>query len=206
MQNISIAKDMFDVMIESKLKSYSAIIIAKHEKEFEADLYFGNNLITIYRKFLILLLKGNISPIDIATVLTDDYFFPYNDNGTLETIEGSIRAIINDHFGRLALTGVCQLNSCLNDFIQLTDLISGCILLDLKFAKGHLNKNNLSSTKKIQLDFLDHMKQKIGMDTNESFFLKDGTFKKTYHNQYFGFKIDFFDPTKSSHKKSRPSS
>lgn len=205
MQNIDVAKAMMDVLFESKMTRYSSILIAKHDKEFDAVSYFNNNLVEIYRKFFVVLLKQNIGDVDLLTVLTDDYFFPYNKgNKSLETVEGSIRALINDHFQRLALSGVCQLNSCLNDFIQLTDLISGCVILDLKFAKGHLDKSNLSSTKKIQLGLLNHIKGKLNMGTEDSFFLEQKTFRKQFHRK--NFVIRFFDPAESKHKKSRPSS
>ena len=151
------------------------------------------------------LIKLNIGVLDILTILADDYFTPYSDK-SLDTFEGGIRAIINDHFKRLALTGVCQINSTSNDFLQVTDLMLGCVLLDLKIQTGILSIDNLSSTKKIQCELLKHIKDRLGIGT--SFFLcKNGIFYNNFSSRKPSFQISYFDPKKAVHLiKSEPSS
>lgn len=193
---LPLAKGFIDIFIDSPVSSFNCIIIPKHDKDFDAETYFNNDIFEIYRKFLTILIKESIGPIDILTVLADDYFCPY-DEATLETFEGSIRALVNSHFGRLALTSVCQISSKSSDFIQLTDLILGCVLMDLRIQVGLIDTRNLSSSNKVRLELLQHLKEKLGMPKGSSFFIRGDKFVKSFKRSRFKGKL--FDPKTAIH-------
>jgi len=201
---LPLAKGFIDIFIDSPVSSFNCIIIPKHDKDFDAETYFNSDIFEVYRKFLTILIKESIGPIDILTVLADDYFCPYND-ATLETFEGSIRALVNSHFGRLALTSVCQISSKSSDFIQLTDLILGCVLMDLRIQVGLIDTKKLSSSNSVRLELLQHLKEKLAMPKDASFFNKGGKFVKSFTRSRFKGKL--FDPKTAVHviEKSEPS-
>lgn len=197
-RSLPLALDFVDALLDSPVSRFTCIFIPKHDKDFDPETYFKNDIFEIYRKFLILLLKESIGKIEILTVLADDYFCPYDDR-TLDTFEGGIRAIVNNHHDRLAITGICQINSKSNDFIQLTDLILGCVMLDLKIQKKIVDIRDLSSTKRLQLELLNALKVKLGMKKSGSFFLKNGVFNTSYFNKSPSFRVKVFDPRKAVH-------
>lgn len=195
---LELAKGFIDIMIESPVSSFNCIIIPKHDEDFDPETYFDNDIFEIYRKFLTIIIKESISEIDILTVIADDYFCPY-DSGTLETFEGSIRALVNRHFGRLALTSVLQINSKSSDFIQLTDLVLGCVMMDLKIQMGLIDRKNLSAKNRVKMQLLNHLKNRLGMSTSASFFRKGGKFVRSFSKRRFGFRAKLFDPKNAVH-------
>ena len=203
---LPLAKGFIDIFIGSPISSFNCIIIPKHDKDFDPEKYFNNDIFEIYRKFLTILIKESIGPIDILTVLADDYFCPYN-QATLETFEGSIRALVNARFGRLALTSVCQINSKSSDFIQLTDLILGCVVMDLKIQVGLIKLKNLSTSNKVRYELLQYLKEKLGMSKDASFFARGGKPVKAFTRNNRKFKGKLFDPRTAVHviRKSEPS-
>ncbi|KKT78671.1 MAG: hypothetical protein UW74_C0020G0001, partial [Candidatus Giovannonibacteria bacterium GW2011_GWC2_44_8] len=58
---------------------------------------------------------------------------------------------------RLALAGVCRLDSRSNDLLQLVDLIIGAISYDLKLTTKAIKGND-----KNKLDLLKYLKQNLG--------------------------------------------
>ncbi|MFA5788873.1 MAG: DUF3800 domain-containing protein [Candidatus Gracilibacteria bacterium] len=205
---LPLAKGFIDVLFDSPVSTFSCVIIPKHDEDFDPETYFNNDIFEIYRKFFIVLIKENIGPIEILTILADDYFSPY-DERTLDTFEGSIRAIVNSHFDRLALTGICQIRSNSNDFLQITDLLLGCVSLDLKIQKDLIDLAVLSTTKTVQIELLNHVKSRLGISPDGSFFLHQGLFVKSFHKSKPSFRITLFDPKKAVHiitQKSEPSS
>jgi hypothetical protein len=206
-RSLPLAIDVFTSVLESDTTSFSSIIIPKHDEDFDPEAYFSNDFFLIYKKFLVLLLKENIGPIEILTVLADDYFTP-NDKDVIDTFEGGIRAIVNDNKKRLAMTGICQINSKSNDFIQIVDLMLGCVMLDLKIQKGMVDVKSVTSTKALQIQLLEHLKKLLQMEPNESFFIKNGNFNRSFLKRKPSFKVRIFDPKKAVHiiEKSEPSS
>lgn len=108
---------------------------------------------------------------------------------------------------RLAITGICQIKSNNNDFIQLADIILGSVILDLKIQEGKIDIEQLSSTKKIQIELLNHIKARVNLK-EDHFLLKKGVSVKTFKNKKPSLRINLFDPKKAVNiiKKSGPSS
>jgi hypothetical protein len=94
-----------------------------------------------------MLLKMNIKPDEICAVIADDYFYPSGLNLELAT-----RAILNDHFKRLAVASFLQINSKASNMLQLTDLLLGAVIYDLKLTEGAIKPYR--NYKKQILDFL----------------------------------------------------
>lgn len=135
------------------------------------------------------LIIGN-KPEEIIILLADDYFTP---PGT--ELEDKIKKFINDHYKKFIIAGVCQINSKSSDLLQLTDLILGAIIYDLKRQEKLITIQNTYKRK-----FLNFVYQKLNI--NGSFFINEFGFK-TRNYVLFGNKIraTVFDCKRSTAKK-----
>lgn len=151
------AREFFNVFLDENAK-FNSIILNKDELDFEK--YYQNNMYRVYRSFTVVLLKLILgkNPKEIITLLADDYFTPDN-----EDLEDAIKGIINDHYKKFVVSGVCQINSKSSDLIQLTDLILGAIVYDLKKQTKLVRKQNTYKRK-----FLNFVYQKL--EIKRSFF------------------------------------
>lgn len=145
-----VAREFFNVFLAENAK-FNSIILDKDELDFQK--HYQNNIYKVYRNFTIVLLKLILgkNPDEIITVLADDYFAPDN-----EDLESAIRGIVNDHYKKFVVAGVCQINSKSSDLLQLTDLILGAIIYDLKKQKGLIKEQNAYKRK-----FLNFVYQKL---------------------------------------------
>lgn len=159
-----IAREFFNIFLTEDAK-FNCIILDKDELDFEG--HYQNNLYRVYRNFTIVLLKLIIgrSPEEVIILLADDYFSPEN-----ERLEDAIKGIINDHYQKFIIAGVCQLDSKSSDLLQLTDLILGSILYDLKKQNKLIGRQNRYKRK-----FLNFVYQKLKI-------------KKSFFRNRFGFK------------------
>lgn len=142
------------------------MILNKNELDFKTN--FHDNLYKVYRSFTVALLKliiGN-KPDEVLMVLADDYFSP---DGT--ELESKIKLFVNNHYQKFVVAGVCQINSKASDILQMTDLILGAILYDLKKQNGLVVIQNTYKRK-----FLNFLYQKL--DIKKSFFINSFGFKK----------------------------
>lgn len=165
---------------------FRCIILDKDELDFSR--YFQNNLYKVYSSFSIVLLKLIIGkkPEELVILLCDDYFTP---DGT--ELEDKIKKIINDHFQNFVIAGVCQINSKSSDLLQLTDLILGAILYDLKKQRGLIGKRNTYKRK-----FLNFLFQKLKI--KRSFFINWlGIETKNYSSYRGKIKASIFDCKRS---------
>ncbi|HLD60891.1 MAG TPA: DUF3800 domain-containing protein [Patescibacteria group bacterium] len=159
-----IARELFNVFLLEDA-TFNCIILNKDELDFQQ--HFQNNLYKVYQNFSIALLKLVIgkNPEEVITVLADDYFSP---DGT--DLEDKIKRFINDHYQQFIITGVCQINSRSSDLLQLTDVILGAILYDLKKQTGLIEDQNTYKRK-----FLNFLYQKLNI--RKSFFVNSLGFK-----------------------------
>jgi len=146
-----IARDFFNVFLSEKASFY-CIILDKEKLDFEK--YYDNNLYKVYRNFSITLIKLLVGkePKEIGTVLADDYFAPDGIN-----LEKTIKKFTNNHYEDLVISGVCQIDSESSDLLQLTDLILGSILYDLKKKEGLL----VNGQNEFKRKFLNFLYQKL---------------------------------------------
>ncbi len=159
-----IAREFFNIFLTEDA-SFNCIILNKDELNFEK--HFQNNLYKVYRNFSIVLLKLIIGkkPEEVIVLLADDYFAPPD-----EDFESAVKGIINDHYKKFVVAGVCQINSISSDLLQLTDLILGAILYDLKKQNNLIEKQNTFKRK-----FMNFVYQKLKI--KNSFFINKFGFK-----------------------------
>lgn len=184
-----IAREFFNVFLSEDAK-FNCIILNKEELDFQK--YFQNNLYKVYQSFSVALLKLIIgkNPEEVIILLTDDYFTP---DGT--DLEDKIKKFINNHYEKFIIAGVCQINSKSSDILQLTDLILGAILYDLKKQNDLIDDQNTYKRK-----FLNFLYQKLRI--KKSFFVNRFGFK-TRNYVLSGDKIraTIFDSKRSITKK-----
>ncbi|MBI2676729.1 MAG: DUF3800 domain-containing protein [Candidatus Yanofskybacteria bacterium] len=183
-----IIKQGFEAFFKDPSAVFSSIILKKNELDFKT--YFNNNLLKVYRSFTVDLLKRNIGNGDnqICTVLADDYFYPDGINLELAT-----RGIVNDHYKKIVIAGFLQINSKSSDLLQLTDLLLGAVLYDLKIQDSILKKHpNLKSK------LLDFLQEKLGIENGSFFIDKRGNRQDKFLKEKF--KISIFKGTKNSFK------
>jgi len=159
-----IARQFFNIFLAEEA-NFNCIILNKDELDFEK--YYQNNLYKVYRNFTITLLKLILgkNPKEIIILLADDYFTPDK-----EDLEDAIKGIVNDHYQDFVIAGVCQIDSKSSDLLQLTDLILGTILYDLKKQRRLIEEKNSYKRK-----FLNFVYQKLKI-------------KKSFFRNRFGFK------------------
>jgi len=184
-----IAREFFNIFLQEDAK-FNCIILNKTELDF--NKYYNNNLYKVYRNFTITLLKLIIgkNPEEVVILLADDYFTP---DGT--DMEVTIKKFINNHYQRFVVAGACQINSKSSDLLQLTDLILGAILYDLKKKEGLITAQNTYKRK-----FLNFLYQKLNI--KKSFFINQFGFS-TRNYVLSGDKIraTTFDCNRSTAKK-----
>ncbi len=153
-----VARGFFNIFLTEDAE-FNCIILNKEKLDFKK--HFNNDLYKVYRSFSVALLKLIIGkrPEDIIILLTDDYFTP---EGT--DLECTIKKFINDHYKDFVVAGVCQIDSKSSDLLQLTDLILGSILYDLKREEKLL----IQEQNRYKRKFLNFVYQKLRI--NNSFF------------------------------------
>lgn len=130
-------------------------------------------------------------PDEVMIVLADDYFSPPAIN-----LEVTIKKFVNDHYKNFVIAGVCQIDSKSSDLLQLTDLILGAIIYDLKRQEGLVKKQNTYKRK-----FLNFMYQKLKI--KKSFFRNNLGFKtRNYILSGDKIRATIFDCKRSLRKRS----
>lgn len=169
------SKNRFDVAVKflkcflnSPEAKFNCIILNKEELDFQAE--YNNELSKVYRSFTISLLKlvAGPSPDEILIVLADDYFTPEK----IE-LENTIKKFVNSHYQEFVVAGVCQIDSRSSDLLQLTDLILGFMVYDLKRRDGLIGLPNNYKRK-----FMNFIYQKLSVQ--ESFFINNMRNSRNY--------------------------
>lgn len=185
----NIAMDIFKCFLNEVDVKFNCIILNKDELDFAKE--YNNDLCKVYRSFTISLLKlvvGKI-PQEVLIVLADDYFTPER----LE-IENTIKKFTNNHYQKFVVAGVCQINSKSSDLLQLTDLILGAIVYDLKKTEKIIIGKN-----KYKRKFLNFVYQKLNI--KESFFINSSRKTRNYILSGDKIRATIFDCNRSKAKK-----
>lgn len=127
---IAFVTNLFDIFIQTRSVQFYSRTVDKDgdyfKRHFDSDPWKAYEEITIET-----LCDAVIAPNEIITLLADDVKTPDK-----YQYEITVEKTINDKFHRLAVAGVCRLNSKSNDLLQLTDLIIGGINYSLKLETG----------------------------------------------------------------------
>jgi len=136
-KNIKFILKILGLVFSTPGLKFSFFVINKDDVDFQTE--FKNDLWLAYEVFAEKLLIGNISPKEIVTVLADYVTTPPN-----VKFEVNVKHAVNNHFKRLALAGVCRVDSKGVNLIQIIDLFLGsiayCYKLENKLVKGDRNK------------------------------------------------------------------
>lgn len=160
----NVAREFFNIFLSEEAE-FNCIILNKDELDFAN--HFQNDLYKVYTNFSIALLKLIIGkdPQEVIILIADDYFSPDHIDQ-----EAAIKGIINDHYKNFVIAGVCQIDSKSSDLLQLTDLILGTILYDLKKQYQLIPESNEFKRK-----FMNYAYQKLKI--RKSFFINNFGFK-----------------------------
>ncbi|MDD4661930.1 MAG: DUF3800 domain-containing protein [Candidatus Pacebacteria bacterium] len=188
----AVAREIFNVFLQED-SEFNCIILDKNELDFNS--YFQNDLYKVYTNFSVALLKLIIgkNPQEVIILLADNYFSPDKTDQ-----EGAIKGIINDHYKNFVIAGVCQIDSKSSDLLQLTDLILGAILSDLKKQNGLVLEQN-----KFKRKFINFIYQKLKI--KKSFFINNlGLKTRNYVLSGNKIRATIFDSKRSTVIKNKP--
>ncbi len=161
-KNIQFILKILDLVFATPGLKFSFFVINKDDVDFQTE--FRNDLWLAYEVFAEKLLIGNISPREIVTVLADYVTTPPN-----VKFEINVKHSVNNHFKRLALAGVCRVDSKGVNLIQVVDLFLGAISYRYKL------ENKLVSGDKNKIKLLEKLQKQ----------LKVSTFKGGFRNSNF---------------------
>jgi hypothetical protein len=157
--NLPIYKMILDVFFscaaaDPEIK-YCMMIVDKKGGYFKK--HYHDDPFQAYEDFSIQLLRGNVSQNEILSVIADESPAP-----SRSQYENNVKKTINDNFGRLAIPGICKVDSKGNDLLQIVDLLVGAITYDSK-VHHKLAGQSKSSRINCKKDLLEFIKNKMGV-------------------------------------------
>jgi len=161
-RSLDFAKRIIDIYFSTESLYFNSYTLYKDGKYFNNT--FGGDPWRAYEDISIRVLKS-------ATTTDDEILIVIADHVTAPRyvkFEVNVKYKINTELQRLAIAGVCRIDSKANDLLQLTDLIVGAINYDLKLSTGIIQRGD-----KYKRRFLEHLKSKLGV----SHFLDGNGFK-----------------------------
>lgn len=148
--NIDFAKFAIDLLFDTRSVKFYSYSVDKDGPYFSRE--FAGDPWQAYEKLAIRLLKVALAPKEILILLADHVTVPKN-----VRFEVNVKKELNDSLRRLALAGVCRLDSKSNDLLQLVDLTIGSISYDLKIAVGAVAGSDVHKK-----ELLKHLKNNLG--------------------------------------------
>lgn len=159
-KNIDFAKLAIGALFDARSVYFYSYSVDKEGSYFKRE--FSGDPWQAYQKIAVRLLKDVVlAPKEILILLADHVTVPKNIR-----FEVDVKKEVNNSLKRLALAGVCRLDSRSNDLLQLVDLVIGAISYDLKIETKAIEGND-----KHKLDLLKFLKQNLGVDKFMSGFL-----------------------------------
>lgn len=167
---IGVALEMLDAFFDTKSISFCSYTIDKRseyfKKEFHSDPFYAYEQVTKQ------LLSGSLRKSEVLIVLADNIVTPKRNQ-----FEVNVKNHLNKNFNRLAIAGVCRLDSRTNDLLQMTDLLIGSINFELIRESG-LNPSPSES----KLKFVEKFKEYLGVDSLTKDF-RNYNFNIHFHKQ-----------------------
>ena len=152
--NIDFAKFAVDALFDTRSTSFYSYSIDKEGQYFQKE--FSGDPWQAYQKMTMRLLsEAVLAPKEILILLADHITVPKEIR-----FEVDVKKDLNASVKRLALAGVCRLDSRSNDLLQLVDLIIGAISYDLKISTVAIKGDS-----KYKIELLKYLKQNLGTDS-----------------------------------------
>lgn len=168
---LGVSLSVLDALFSTRSIHFSSYTIDKRseyfKKEFHSDPFIAYEQITKH------LLRGNLRKNEILTVLADNVVAPKRNR-----FEVNIKNSINKKFERLAIAGVCRIDSRANDLLQLADLIIGSINYELLLKEKIVEK-----PAKYKNKFIEKLKTNLGINSLTSDF-RNYAFNIHFHRNY----------------------
>ncbi len=151
--NIGFAKFAFDAMLGTRSVDFYSYSVDKDGEYFKRE--FGGDPWRAYERITLKLLQEAVlAPKEILILLADYVTVP-----NYVRFEVEVKKKMNTSLARLALVGVCRIDSRANDLLQLVDLMVGAISYDLKIETGAVKAGD-----KHKREFLDFFKRSLGVE------------------------------------------
>jgi len=148
---LPVALQLLDALFNTRSILFSSYSVDKRtqyfQREFRSDPFFA------YEQIAQHLLEGNLKKNEVMIVLADNVVTPKRSK-----FELNIKSGINNKFSRLAIAGVCRLDSRTNDLLQLTDLLTGSINYELLLKEGLIPQPAVAKQ-----DFVQKFKTNLGV-------------------------------------------
>lgn len=155
---IKTALEVLNTLFETRSIHFSSYTIDKRSSYFKNE--FHDDPFVAYEQITKHLLEGNLRMNEVLIVLADNVVSPKRNR-----FEVNIKNHINNKFKRLAVAGVCRLDSRVNDLLQLTDLLIGSINYELLLKEKIINKPS-----KFKGRFIEKFKLNLGVNSLTSDF------------------------------------
>jgi len=150
-KNVDFARFVIDALFDARSTYFYSYSVDKEGAYFKKE--FSGDPWQAYQKIAIRLLKDAVlAPKEILILLADHVTVPKHIR-----FEVDVKKEINNSLKRLALAGICRLDSRSNDLLQLVDLVIGAISYDLKMATGAIRGDA-----KHKVDLVQYFKQNLG--------------------------------------------
>ncbi|MFA6397233.1 MAG: DUF3800 domain-containing protein [Candidatus Paceibacterota bacterium] len=151
-KNIGFAKFALESFFDTKGTYFYSYSVDKDGRYFKKE--FGEDPWKAYEQLTTRLLEAVLSEKEILVLLADHVTVPKEIR-----FEVNVKKNMNSKLGRLAIAGVCRLDSRSNDLLQVVDLIIGAISYDLKVKVGAIKGNS-----ECKMEFLKLLKENLGSD------------------------------------------
>jgi len=149
---IKTALEVLDAFFQTRSICFSSYTINKRSNYFKNE--FHNDPFIAYEQITKHLLEGNLRKNEILVVLADNLVAPKRNK-----FEVNVKNHLNNKFQRLAIAGVCRLDSRTNDLLQMTDLLIGSINYELL-----LKEKIISQSSQYKGQFINTLKKNLGLD------------------------------------------
>ncbi|MBU4480251.1 DUF3800 domain-containing protein [Patescibacteria group bacterium] len=160
--------EVLDILFNTRSIHFSSYTIDKRNDYFKKE--FNNDSFVAYEQITKHLLEGNLRKNEVLIVLADNVVSPKRNR-----FELNVKNHINNKFKRLAVAGVCRLNSQTNDLLQLADLLIGSVNYELL-----LKEKIITTASKNKGKLVDKFKENLGVDTLTNDF-RNYAFNIRYH-------------------------
>lgn len=146
--NVEFIKKALDALFETKSISFYSYTISTRSKYYLEN--FNKNPWLAYEEITLKLLDQALLNQEIIILIADHVTTPKEIK-----FEVNSKKNFNSHKKRLALAGVCRIDSKANDLLQVVDILIGAVTYNLKL------KNKIVSGSKFKIEILDYIKKKM---------------------------------------------